>query len=233
MSSSIVSTIRRILGAGEVVTIAYNGGRKPGEPRSVVPQSISTDALVATEPGASVSKTYRLDLIAWVELSSGQRVINPAVLPPAAPKPPARVIPDIPQLPTLAAYVEHYRAELIATGWHLYEAADSFGVGSRFKSGKPKATPSIWLRYFPPSAASVTPRIESIALVLSTSQDGDLVTDLERTEKPAPPARPWRLDSWRLPTGKTFVELQPAFAFFIDEVRHSEPATAKSAFSAH
>lgn len=227
-----VELLRRVIGSGEVATIAYNGGTRPGQARAVVPLSLSTGELVAAEPHSSVNKTYKVNLIAWVELSSGQRASNPNVLPPSAPKPPARV-PDAPHLPSLAAYIEHYRAELIGAGWHLFEEADSFAVGSRFKSGKPKKTPSIWLRYLAPSPESTAPRA-SIALMLSSLSPGELVTSVERieyerTRKP----RPWRVDSWRLPMGKTFAELQPAFSLFVDEVRLSDPATAKGAFSGH
>ena len=230
-----VELLRRVIGSGEIVTIAYNGGSRPGQARPVVPLSLSSTGLVATEQGSSVDKTYKLSLIAWVELSSGERAVNPDVLPPAALKPPARVIPDVPNLPSLVAYVEHYRAELTAAGWHLYEEADSFGVGTRFKNGKPKKTPSVWLRYLLPDPESSTPRIETVALVLSISPPGEFMSHVETIEKPGRPRtpRPWRVDSWRLPTGKTFPDLQSAFALLIDEARLSDPVTAKGAFSGH
>jgi hypothetical protein len=231
---TVAQLLQRVAGSGETVTIAYNGGSRPGQARPVVPISVSSSNLVASERGAKVNKTYKLALIAWAELSSGVRAINAQVSPLVAPKPPPRIVPDIPNLGALAAYVEHYRAELTAAGWHLYEEPSSFGVATRYKKGTPKKTPSIWLRYFEPNVGTSTETFTDTALVLSVGADGELESHVETIEqKPATrrPARPWRVDSWRLPTGKTFRDLQPAFALFIDEVRSSDPVTAKGAFS--
>ncbi len=39
--------------------------------------------------------------------------------------------------------------------------------------------------------------------------------------------RPWRVDSWRFKEGKTFAQLERAFAVFMTEARASDPTTAK------
>jgi hypothetical protein len=71
--------------------------------------------LVAVEPGSRVNKTYKLDKIASVELANGLRATNEQAIPPTV----APALPEIPNLNTLAEYVEHFRAELIGAGWHL------------------------------------------------------------------------------------------------------------------
>ena len=241
---TIVQLLQRAVDSSTAVTIAYNGGSRPGQARSVVPVSVSKDNLVASESGSTFNKTYKLALIAWVE-SNGVRATNAQVAPPAAPKPPPRVVPDVPSLGSLAEYVDRYRAELAAAGWHLHEEKNSFGVATRYKNGKPKKTPSIWLRYidlaegsgvFDEDLNEILGEVETItsaSLVLSIGGDGELASELQTERKVGPrrPPRPWRVDSWRLATGKTFPELQPAFALFIDEVRLSDPATAKGAFT--
>jgi len=48
----IVELIARTAGTGEVVTITYNGGSRPGQPRQIVPISLSNEELVSVEPGS-------------------------------------------------------------------------------------------------------------------------------------------------------------------------------------
>ncbi len=237
---TVAELLQRAADTGENVTIAYNGGSRPGQARSVVPVSVSSINLLASEAGSAHTKTYKLALIAWAEFN-GLRATNAQVVPPVAPKPSPRVVPEVPNLEALAAYVERYGAELTAAGWHLNTDQNSVSVATFHKNGKPKKTPSIWLRYIEPSddggqlGDDATPKISSAALVLSIGPDGELLSEVQTERKAGPrrPARPWRVDSWRLPTGKTFAELQPAFALFIDEVRSSDPASAKGAFSGH
>lgn len=230
--TTIVDLLRAAGESGEIVTLTYNGGSRPGVARVVTVRSVSDRALVASERGSAIDKKYNLNLIASVQLSSGELVVNADVLPPPAPKPPPRMVPDVPALPTLAAYIEHYRTELEAAGWHLSEEPNALAVCTRFKSGKPKKTPSVWLRYFEPHPND-DPVTDSVRLVLSAEQPDELDVHVETVNRPPRQPRPWRVDSWRLPTGKTFPELQPAFALFIDEVRLSDPTTAKGAFSGH
>ena len=212
--ASVTELLRSIAGSGETVTLVYNAGSRPGQARAVVPVSVSNDGLVAVEPGSRVNKTYKLDRIASVELANGLRAANEQVTPPVV-----SALPDVPDLKTLAEYVEHFRSELIGAGWHLYEEEGSFGIATRFKNGKPKKTSSVLIRYFDRST--------------------EVVFDLDEEELKTVPReltgreRPWRVDSWRFKEGKTLAELQRAFALFMAEARASNPATAKSVWAGH
>ena len=212
--ASVTELLRSIAGSGATVTLVYNAGSHPGQARSVVPVSVSNDELVAVEPGSRVNKTYKLDRIASVELANGLRAANEQVTPPVV-----SALPDVPDLKTLAQYIEHFRSELIGAGWHLYEEEGSFGIATRFKNGKPKKTASVLIRYFDRST--------------------EVVFDLEAEELKTVPReltgreKPWRVDSWRFKEGKTMAELQRAFAHFMAEARASNLATAKSVWAGH
>lgn len=198
-----------------MVTLVYNAGSRPGQARSVVPVSVTDDSLVAVEPGSRVNKTYKLDRIASVELANGSRATNEQ----ATPRVVAPALPDVPNLKTLAEYVEHFRAELIGAGWHLYEEDGSFGIAMRFKNGKPKKTSSVMIRYFD--------RSTEVVFDLEAEELRTIPRDLTGRE------RPWRVDSWRFKEGKTLAELHRAFALFMAEARASDPATAKGVWAGH
>jgi hypothetical protein len=208
---SVIELLRTVVGTGETVALIYNGGSRPGQARPVIPLLLSEDELVATEPGSPVKKTYKIDRIASVELSSGLRAISPLGTP--------QVKPGTPKPETLTSYVQHFRSELIAAGWHLYEEEASFGIATRFKNGKPKKTPSVLIRYFDPSTETF---LDPESGGLRTQQRG--LTGRER---------PWRVDSWRFKEGRTFSQLEHAFALFIQEALASNPATAKLILSGH
>lgn len=209
---SIIELLQTAVGSGEIVTIAYNGGSRPGQARQVIPISVSNQGLVAVEPGSRINKRYKLVRIAWVELSSGQRASNAEAAPP--------VVSDVPTLTTLPEYAEHFGPELRATGWHIYESETSFAVATLFKNGKPRKTPSVSIQYFDRSTETDFD-LESDDLITVTTVTKDL-TGRER---------PWRVDSWRFKEGKSFGQLQRAFEVFIQEARASDPATAKVLFS--
>lgn len=59
-------------GTGEIVTIVYQGGSKPGQARQVIPNHIKAGRLEAIDISTSTPKTYFLDMIASVVLSDGQ-----------------------------------------------------------------------------------------------------------------------------------------------------------------
>ena len=206
---SIAELLRTVTGSGQVVTIAYNGGSRPGQARQVVPVSLSDVELIAFEQGSRTNKRYKMPLIASVELSNGLRATT-AVEPWSS---------DFPRLETLAAYARRFRSELDAAGWYICEDETSLGVATYFKNGKPKKTPTVLIRYFDPS----------------TETELDLDSGDERIvpKKTTGHERPWRVDSWRFKVGRTFSQLERAFALFIEEARASDPATAKPIFSAH
>jgi hypothetical protein len=182
----------------------------------VVPVSVSDDGLVAVEPGSRVNKTYKFDKIASVELANGLRATNEQATPPTV----APALPEVPNLNTLAEYVEHFRAELIGAGWHLCEEEDgSFGIATRFKNGKPKRTPSVMIRFFD----------RSNEVVFDLEAEGLRTISRDFTGR----ERPWRVDSWRFKEGKTLAELHRAFAMFMAEARASDPSTAKGVWAGH
>jgi len=212
--ASVTELLRSVAGLRETVTLVYNAGSRPGQAREVIPVSVTNDELVAMEPGSDTRKTYKLDRVASVQLSNGACATNELASAPALP-----VLPEVPILKTLNEYVEFYRSELTAAGWHLYEDSDSFGIAARFKNGKPKKTSSVLIRYFDPRTETVFDLESEELKVVSRELTGR--------------ERPWRVDSWRFKTGKTFAEIQSAFAHFLCEVRASDPDTAKNVWAGH
>lgn len=196
----LVNFLKRAAGTGEVMTIAYNGGSRPGKAREVVILSCSNIDMRVREPGAPEPKLYNYGYIVWAENSSGERVINP--MPSQQPQPTKEVLP---RLKSLLHYIELLKPELQNAGWHVHEDYALFGVGGYFKNGKPKKTPSIAVRYFDRSTVSVWD--------LETNGPVEVKKELTGRE------RPWRVDSWRFAAGKTFRELHPAMEVFISEVR--------------
>jgi hypothetical protein len=93
------------------------------------------------------------------------------------------------------------------------------GVGTYFKNGKPRKTPSVAVAFFDRST--------------------DLVWDLEANRtvevkrEPTGSERPWRVDSWRLKEGKSFGLLHSAVEMFLSEVRASDPRRAKGMYAGH
>ena len=207
----IVELLTRAIEAGEAVTVTYNGGSRPGQPRQLVPISLSSEELRAIEPGSPTQKHYKINRIALVELLGGERASNAEVA--------AVVSSDFPTLGTLAEYIELFAPELQAAGWHITKSDNSFAIGTFFKNGKPRKTPSVSVQYFDRS-------IETVVDI----NTGDLVqVEKELTGR----ERPWRIDSWRFKEGKSLSQLHHAFELFIQEARASDPATAKVLFSSH
>ena len=204
-TAAVAALLREIAGTGEFATIVYNGGTHHGEPRVIAPLSISGRLhFVAVEQGSTARKTYRIDRVASVVLADARSVVNASAT--HAPVPAPRYAswaqpPDLPELSSLAQYVEHCRGELIASGWYLHEHERSIAVGGFFKNGAPKRTQCIWLRY------------------------------LDAEEQGSSLARPWRLDSWRQDMGRTFPDLNTAFGVFLGEIRASDALHAKGCFT--
>ncbi len=202
--TNLVSYLESIAGTGEIVTIAYAGGSRPGEARDVVVLSCSGDDLWVSELNATHRKQFKLPKILWVRTKAGKVFENEQVT--------AGAELLLPKYDTLAAYALHFRAELEAAGWHVHESESTLGVGTYSKNGKPKKTPSIVIRFFE-----------------STEFDyeiGQLVEKKTLTGK----ERPWRVDSWRFKTGRSFRLLEHAMRVFLEEVRASSPGEAKLAW---
>jgi hypothetical protein len=207
--TSIVDLLTLTVGSGEVVTITYNGGSRPGQARKIVPISLTNEELIAIEPGSNTNKHYKLNQIALVELSSGESALNSEAAPP--------VISDIPTLETLTEYIECFGPEFQAAGWHIYQSETSFAIATHFKNGKPRKTPSVSIQYFDRSTETVVD--------LGSGELTQVKKDFTGRE------RPWRVDSWRFKEGKSFAQLSRAFELFVQEARASDPATAKVLFS--
>lgn len=205
----IVELIARTAGTGKVVTITYNGGSRPGQPRQIVPISLSSEELVGVEPGSHTQKHYKLKLIALVELPSGERALNTEATAP--------VISDIPLRDALPEYIELFSPELQSAGWYIFKSETSFGIGTFFKNGKPRKTPSVSIQYFDRSIETV--------FDLHSGELVQIKKELTGRE------RPWRVDSWRFKEGKALAQLHHAFELFIQEARASDPVTAKVLFS--
>jgi hypothetical protein len=208
--AAIHDLLKSAVDSGQRVTLVYLGGSSPGRPRPVVPLLLTDEDLVAVEPGSSTRKTYKVSRIASVQVGEA--------VSPAQPTAPANLPSLVPGAESLSAYVEVVRPELLACGWHLHESEDSFGVGTRFKNGKPRKTPSVLISYFDPTRESV---IDLEGNEVSVRRQ---LTGRER---------PWRVDSWRFTKGATFSSLSKAFACFLEEVRSSDPANSKLVFAGH
>lgn len=211
--TTLTELLRYVVGTGELVSLVYNGGSRPGQARAVVPMSISADELVVVIPDSSTKKTYKLSRVATVVLSNGVSATNAH----AAPPPPS--LPDVPVFGTLAEYAQHFGPELVNAGWHLYEESDSFGIAARFKSGKPKKTPCVLICYIDRSTETI--------FDMDTQEQRTVPRQLTGRE------RPWRIDSWRFKEGRSVGELMQAFAVFIVEARASDPTTAKNLWAGH
>lgn len=200
--SSFEALLQTVAGSGEIVTVVYNAGSRPGQPRKVLIVSAFIETMTVVEPGNSQSKSYKMNRVASIALTSGEIALNSAVeaLPHAG----------IPDHPTLAAYADAFRAELQAAGWHVYENETSFGVATLQKNGKPKKKPSASIQFMDRSVETVfdpdTGELKTVPRALTGRE------------------RPWRVDSVRLSQGKSLTELKQAMALFISEARgiHSE-----------
>lgn len=179
---------------GEIITVAYAGGSRPGEPRKVTITTIDPDKIRCIEVGQTQSKQYRVDRIIWAEDSSGIRVESEI----------KSHIQVLPNFDTLKEYADFLMSELEKSGWYIHQEDDLFGVGEFFKNGKPKKTPKISIRYNDPSL--------DIEYDFETGDFVEVKKELTGRE------RPWRIDSPNFTEGKTYGKLHSAMKIFIEEV---------------
>lgn len=204
-----MSCIRILLAAastGEVITLCYACGRRPGEARRIRVVSVEDDALKAVELDVG-EKTYKLAHIMWVEDSEGVRAPGPAQHAAPTPRP-----IEAPVFATLPEYAAHFIELWTRRGWHVRSDEQSLSVGTYFKNGKPKKCAAISLQYFGASVQWVW--------------DDDVENMIQREVPLTSQSRPWRVDSWRFSQGKTFKSLEKAAALFLEEVEASDPAQA-------
>lgn len=197
--------LKSVAGTGEIISLAYAGGSRPGEAREVIPVACSESTLDAIDPRSNIKKQYKFDKILWAAPLNGNQISNPSALLP--------LHPALPELPTLPDYWIHLRNELESAGWFVLHDESQLSVATFFKNGKPRKTPSISVRFVDRSTDLVW------------DLDADDIVEVKR--KLTGNERPWRVDSWRFRDGKTYKDLHRAVIVFLEEVRASNPAEAK------
>ena len=213
--SQFIKMLQDAAGTGEIITVAYGGGSRPGQPRSLTVSSCTTTEVFIREVDNNTPKQYKLNKILWVEDSSGQRITseeNTQAFIANPPSSPAQ--PTLPPLETLNQYAAYLRYELEQAGWHIHQGPNLLGVGTYLKNGKPKKNPVI----------AVTYQDRSVETVWDLEKN-DFVT---RQRETSARDRPWRVDSPHI-SGKTFSQLSRAMELFIAEVRASSPQQATKA----
>ena len=207
--SKISDFIRSKIGPGTILTIAYSGGSRPGMPRELVPIACTETELEAVEPGSRIRKRYKLDKVLWASIGD-EKVVNDYTGESQA---------MIPQHESISSFADEYRDTLAALGWHIHEEEQFFGVGGYFKNGKPRKGPSVAISFFDRSTEEVF--------------DATINDFVEVKRELTGRERPWRVDSWRFREGKTFSLLPSALQLFLQEVRDSDPESAKGMFAGH
>jgi hypothetical protein len=198
-------------GTGEIITIAYGGGSRPGEARHLIVASCSDSDFRAYEEGSGQAKQYKIEKVLWAEDSFGRKITTKDHV--------HTVKSALPKFEALEQYVNFLKKEFESAGWYVHHSDGLFGVGTFFKNGKPKKTPSVAISYIDRST--------------------DLLWDLEKNDlaavkkEPTGRERLWRVDSWRFKEGKTFGLLHSAIELFVEEVRASDPQQAKGMFAGH
>lgn len=209
--TGLVDLLERAARTGEIVTLAYSGGSRPGQPRQIVIESCSTTDVRAYEPAAHSQKQYKIPKILWAEDSSGKRIVTECPMPEPQ--------LSLPVFDTLQKYGDYLRNEFREGGWHVHEEPNMLGVGTCFKNGKPRKTPSIAVTFFD----------RTTDFVWDIEVDNVVEAKRELTGR----ERPWRVDSWRFKQGRSFGSLYSAMELFISEVRGSDPRLAKQMFAGH
>lgn len=198
-------------GTGEIVTLAYAGGSRPGEAREVAIVSCDAEKAVIREPNSRFNKTYKFKRILWVEDRSGSRIYNE--------QPKENSQRRLPILRSLRDYSDLLAPRYERGGWHVESTEDCLSVGTFFKNGKPKKTPSIAITFFDRTKEEVW---------------DDKIGDFKIVERRLTGReRPWRIDSWRFKEGKTYRGLDVAMEVFAAEVEESNPESAKGMFAGH
>ena len=191
----IEERLRSAVKTGELLSVCYGGGSRPGEARDLKVLSFSLDSFRALETGAVRAKSYKVQKVLWIEDETGTLIegLAPAIA----------VRKKLPDLPTLPEYESIVREHINTDVWALEcDDVHLFAYGF-FKNGKQRKTPSVWVSYN-------DPRFETI-----WDDETDEFRTVER--EPTGKERPWRLDSKRFDHGKTKKHLQPIVEEFIYE----------------
>ena len=207
--NQLIKMLQEAVGTGEIITVAYGGGSRPGQPRQLTVMSCTGTEAHIREIENTTPKQYKFNKVLWVEGSSGQRITSEENTKAfIANPPPTHLQSTLPALETLDQYAAHLRCELEQAGWYLHQRPDLLGVGVYLKNGKPKKNPAIAVTYQDRSTETIW-----------DLEKNDFVT---RQRETSARDRPWRVDSERF-SGKTFSQLSRAMELFITEVRASSP----------
>ncbi len=207
--NALFDLLKRAEGTGEVITLAYGGGSRPGEARQVVVLQCLFTEIRAREPESRTSKIYKLTKILWAETSSGKRAVSESNQARFEAQPAA-----LPTLKSIAEYADLLRAEVEGAGWELRWDDEMIGVSGLYKKGGRRKHPSVRLIFNP-----------HLFDVVFSLEENDLVA---QPREVTPKDRPWRVDSWLLSEGKTFGRLDKAMDFFVAQVRASDPTKAQN-----
>ena len=196
--SDFKQILQQAVADGSAVNMVYNGGSRPGQPRVVIPISVSHDELVAREPGARVAKHFKLEKVAAISLNTGEAAQNIAAV----------AVPQklVPELSSFEEYADFFRNALAQTGWQLEERDRYFGVCGFFKNGKPRKTPAASIQFVDRSEGEAVFDFETGEISVVQHE----ITGRER---------PWRVDSKRPREGKAFGLLPKAAELFFQEVQ--------------
>lgn len=120
------------INTGEILTIIYHGGSKPGASRQIQPRSIYDDEVRALDVGSGRNKQF---LIRQIQIADEH-----------TPQP--EYVPDIYHRgATVEELIHHHCLEAEKIGWVVKSTEDSIELFSHFKNGKTRKTPTVSIDY--------------------------------------------------------------------------------------
>lgn len=199
---TIEQALRRAIDNAEHVQLVYNGGSYPGEERPLIPVRLSSDQLIAKEPGLDVLKPFTLRKIESLALKDGTFAVNEEAEP--------LVQRSTPYYVSLDEYIAYFRPKLAAAGWNVFEGPELLGVGRFTNGGKPRKHPCVAIKFMD---RTVQEKLDI--------QSGELfIEHKELTGR----ERPWRVESESEVQAKAFADLQRAIEFFAQQVAKTSPS---------
>lgn len=196
MSAEFRRFLRQAAASGEVLRIVYHGGSQPGTVRAISPVTVAATEVQARDLATGIVKTFKLKK---VELAGAES---------AAPEYDPGMQSGLDHGASLREVFVDKLADLHALGWHVELADEAVSVHRYFKNGKPRKGADVSLSY----SEFVTDYFVEL--------DGDLH---EETRKAV---RPYRVDSRRFSSGRTFGKLGRAVSLFLVEAHALAPKDA-------
>jgi len=135
MAGPTESALRAAKESGEVLTVKYHGGSRPGAVRQILPVSFSGDKVRARCLTSNATKLFRMDKIEIVDSTEepdwGSR-------PPETPKPEFKNVEDV---------CTKYRGDLEGLGWTVVTEGEAFALFRCYKNGRRLKWPTVSLCY--------------------------------------------------------------------------------------